>query len=116
MADRITPTDTLKEYGHLWPGETVNDTLPCLGCPQQPPCHGCPAKRGHALTIYVPDHATKEQVEHIQETLQIAVDKLPDRAFIIVDLPKGLSADLAIELKREMQQIADEVSREFPGA
>jgi len=96
MPDRITPTDTLKEYGHLWPADA--------------------AKRGHAVTIYVPDHATKEQVDHIQETLQIAVDKLPDRAFIIVDLPRGLSADLAIELKREMQQIADEVSREFPGA
>ena len=72
--------------------------------------------RGHAITIYVPDHATKDQVEHIQQTLQMAVDKLPDRAFIIVDLPKGLSADLAIQLKHEMQQIADEVSREFPGA
>jgi len=72
--------------------------------------------RGHAITIYVADHATKEQVEHIQQTLQMAVDKLPDRAFIIVDLPKGLSADLAIQLKHEMQQIADEVSREFPGA
>ena len=45
---------------------------------------------GHAITLYVPDHATKEQVEHIQQTLQISIDRLPDRAFIIVMLEGGV--------------------------
>ena len=65
-------------------------------------------RHGHAITLYVADHATKEQVEHIQQTLQIAIDKLPDRAFIIVDVPKHIPSWRVIEMKHEIQRmIAD---------
>jgi len=62
----------------------------------------------HAITIYIPDHATKDQVEHIQQTLQIAVDRLPDRAFIIVDVPKHVPAWRVIEMKRQMQRMVED--------